>query len=151
MMSVVGPLPVACVTSVAASLSGVEASAASRVAPGRVVRIWSDRTDAVSSAEPSGPSCEPSAGRADISHSAGFSARYDRSFRRVFHYVNRRVPHRKSVEDIVTSVLTSNLDLLLVEQSEGEELTALKVSSDREILRWRTAAARTPVGAGGVA
>jgi hypothetical protein len=69
-----------------------------------------------------------------------FSRRYERCFRRVFHYVSRRVSDWRSVDEIVASVLAENLELLAVEHGETQELTALKLSSDRELARRRAIA-----------
>lgn len=62
-----------------------------------------------------------------------FFAAFDRCFPRVHAYVSRRVNDSKSVERVVTEVLTENLDLLVDQGDETREASQLKATSDRLI------------------
>ncbi|HME71897.1 MAG TPA: hypothetical protein VKM54_18805 [Myxococcota bacterium] len=60
-----------------------------------------------------------------------FSENFERSFRRVFLYVSRRVNDREILERIVNDVLEENLDLLVVQGNAPREVERLKASADR--------------------
>lgn len=62
-----------------------------------------------------------------------FDAGFDRSFRRVYAYVSRRVNDRESCQRIVRQVLAANLDLLVNGADGARELSRLKAASDRLI------------------
>jgi hypothetical protein len=76
-----------------------------------------------------------------------FTARYERSFRRVFHYVSRRVTDRPSVEVIVEQILSEEISLLSIDYAEREELIALKVAADRAIAAFVSSATKEPIAA----
>jgi hypothetical protein len=62
-----------------------------------------------------------------------FSENFDRSFRRVFLYVSRRVSDRAILERIVNDVLEENLDILVVQGNVPREVERLRASADRLI------------------
>ena len=62
-----------------------------------------------------------------------FSENFERSFRRVFLYVSRRVNDRKILEQIVNDVLEENLDILVVPGDVPREIKQLRACADRLI------------------
>jgi metallophosphoesterase superfamily enzyme len=62
-----------------------------------------------------------------------FSENFERSFRRVFLYVSRRVNDREILERIVNDVLEENLDILVVQGDVPREVERLRASADRLI------------------
>jgi hypothetical protein len=62
-----------------------------------------------------------------------FSENFERSFRRVFLYVSRRVNDREILERIVNDVLEENLDILVAQGDVPREVEQLRASADRLI------------------
>ena len=71
----------------------------------------------------------------------GFEKRFDRSFSRVYAYVQARVPDRGTAERVTREVLQRSLDCLLEEQDGG--LDAALLRNTNRVLREE--AARQPV------
>lgn len=76
---------------------------------------------------------DPLVERPSISREA-FSRAFDRSFRRVYSYVSRRIDDRAICERVVREVLVVNLDLLVTGRDEREVAIRLKASSDQRIV-----------------
>lgn len=62
-----------------------------------------------------------------------FSDNFERSFRRVFWYVSRRVNDQEILERIVNDVLEENLDILVIQGDAPREADRLRVSANRLI------------------
>jgi hypothetical protein len=62
-----------------------------------------------------------------------FSENFERSFRRVFWYVSRRVNDQEILERIVSDVLEENLDILVIQGDAPGEADRLRVSANRLI------------------
>jgi hypothetical protein len=62
-----------------------------------------------------------------------FSDNFERSFRRVFWYVSRRVNDQEILERIVSDVLEENLDILVIQGDAPREADRLRVSANRLI------------------